>query len=263
MYPVISLFNKSIPSYWLCSLLGIIVCIIVSLRRKKYFKDLEQVDITNSAALVCIGAIIGARLLYLVTISPILIKNIDVLLSNKSLAYEVLSNGMVFYGGLFGALFTLYAYVRHYNLDSKAFFDFYAPLFPLFHSFGRIGCFLTGCCYGIESHRFGMEYHNSIIAPNDIELLPIQLLCSALNIVLFFGVLIYEKRHHIQGKGIWVYLVVYSVGRFFVEFLRGDELRGIILGLSTSQWISIMLLLVVLFRIKNNVWWKKTENELQ
>lgn len=253
MYPTIVLFNKSIPSYWLCSLLGIIVCIIVSIRRRKKFEILEQVDITNSAALICVGSIIGARLLYLITISPILIENIHVLLTNKSIAYEVLSNGMVFYGGLFGAILTLFIYVRHYNLNTKAFFDFYAPVFPLFHSFGRIGCFLTGCCYGIESSDFGIEYHKSLIAPNGVELFPIQLVCSVLNIALFFIVLSYEKKHHLQGNAIWVYLTIYSIGRFFVEFLRGDVLRGVILGLSTSQWISIIVLLAALFWTKKNI----------
>ncbi len=250
MSPSIELFNKTIPSYWLCSLLGIVICIIVSLFRRKSFSDLEQVDLTNSAALVCVGAIIGARLLYLVTISPILIKNIHVLLSDKSLAYEVLSNGMVFYGGLFGALLSLYIYVRHYRLDVNAFFDFYAPLFPLFHVFGRIGCFMTGCCYGIECQRFGIAYTISAIAPNGVELFPVQLLESSLNIAIFFVVLFFEKKHHLQGKAIWVYLMVYSIARFFIEFLRGDELRGIILGLSTSQWISILVLTVVLIKIK-------------
>ena len=248
MYPTIELFQKSIPSYWLCSVLGILICLIFALSRCKKFAPLGQVDVTNGGALAIIGAIIGARVLYVITISPILIRNIDVLMSDWSLTYQVLSNGLVFYGGLFGALLALYLYGRHYRLDMKAYFDFFAPIFPLFHIFGRIGCFLTGCCYGVECPGFGVKYHVSEIAPNGVELFPVQLLGSALNLVLFIVVLSYEKRHHLQGKALDVYLLSYSVLRFLLEFLRGDALRGIILGLSTSQWISIAVFLVILIR---------------
>lgn len=249
MYPTVELLQKSIPSYWLCSLLGIVICILFSLMRKKNFRVLEQVDITNSAALMCVGMIIGARILYLVTISPILIRNRAFLIDNPKIAYEVLSNGMVAYGGIIGALLALFVYTGYYKLDRKAFFDFYAPIIPLFHSFGRIGCFMTGCCYGIECHRFGIAFHNSAIAPNDVSLFPVQLLCSLLNIALFALVLVYEKRNHLEGKAVYFYLLLYSIGRFSVEFLRGDTLRGILFGLSTSQWISAMIFTAVLYHL--------------
>ena len=250
MYPTVEILQKSIPSYWLCSLLGILICILVSLPRKKSFLRLESVDISNSAALMCVGMIIGARVLYLITISPILIRNLSFLIDNPNVAYEVVSNGMVAYGGIVGALLTLYIYTGYYKLDKNAFFDFYAPMIPLFHSFGRIGCFLTGCCYGIESHRFGVAFHSSTIAPNDIDLFPVQLLCSVLNIVLFVLVFRYEKRHHLEGKAVFFYLLLYSIGRFLVEFLRGDTLRGVYFGLSTSQWISFIVFIASLYLLR-------------
>lgn len=247
MYPTVEILQKSIPSYWLCSLLGIVICILFSLPRKKSFRMLEQVDITNSAALMCVGMIIGARIIYLLTILPILIRKLSFLMENPKIAYDVLSNGKVAYGGIIGALITLYIYTGHYKLDKKAFFDFYAPIIPLFHSFGRIGCFLTGCCYGIENHWFGIAFHCSAIAPNNIRLFPVQLLCSLLNIALFTLVLTYEKRNHLEGKAVYFYLLLYSIGRFLVEFLRGDTLRGILFGLSTSQWISVIVFIASLY----------------
>ena len=246
MYPTVLLFGKDIPSYWLCSLLGILICSIAAKQRHKKFTEFQSVDLTNSAALMGIGALIGSRILYLITILPILIPNYRVLLNDLSLAYEVLSNGMVFYGGLIGALLSLHIYTKHYHLDQCIVFDFFAPLVPLFHSFGRLGCFFTGCCYGKEDHVLGLIFSKSQIAPNDIPLFPIQLLSSFLDFILFLAVLYYESRHHKEGTALPFYLLVYSMGRFILEFFRGDELRGIFCGFSTSQWISIFIFITVM-----------------
>lgn len=248
MYPALELFGKTIPSYWLCSLAGISVCGIVALIRHKSFEELQEVDITNSAALLFIGVLIGSRFLYLITIVPILIRHWQILIHNASIAYEVLSNGMVFYGGMLGALCVLYIYTGKYRLDRKAFFDFYAPLFPLFHCFGRIGCFLNGCCHGVVSERFGIAFHNSTSAVNGVPFFPVQLVGSAGNLLLFFLVLFFEKKHHRQGLAMRFYVVLYAIGRFVLEFLRGDDIRGILFGLSTSQWISIVLLAALVLR---------------
>lgn len=243
MFPSVSIFGRAVPTYWLCVLSGILACSIVALARHKDFKELQEVDITNSAALFGVGALIGARFLYLLTITPTLIRYRSILMNDFSLAYEVLSNGMVFYGGLAGALLVLYLYTKKYGLDQKSFFDFFAPLFPLFHAFGRIGCFLTGCCHGKPSQRFGIAFTHSASAMNGIPYFPIQLVCTACNIGLFCVVLLYERRHHKSGQAIFLYLLLYAVGRLVVEFFRGDSVRGIIFGLSTSQWISLLLIL--------------------
>ena len=249
MYPAFELFGKTIPTYWLCMLIGIAACSIVAFIRRKRFKELQQVDITNLAALLFIGALIGSRLLFLITISPIIVENFDVLIHNKSLAYELLSNGMVFYGGMLGALFVLYRYSRKYELDVKTVVDYFVPLFPLFHCFGRIGCFFTGCCHGIVSENFGICYEHSVVSPNGMPYFPIQLVGSALNILLFIALILFERKHHKQGYSVYAYLGTYAVGRFIIEFFRGDAVRGFFLGVSTSQWISIIILAVLAYKL--------------
>ena len=241
MFPSFQLFGRAIPSYWLCSLLGFIVCSFVAFFRQKKFKELQEVDISNSAALMIAGIMIGGRLLYFLTILPLLIRNYQLLLNDHSLAYEILSNGMVFYGGLFGALIVLILYIKKYDLPRNLFFDFYAPLFPLFHAFGRVGCFLTGCCHGQVSYKLGIAYKVSNSAMNGIPYFPIQLLCSLGNLVLCLFVFSFERKHHKQGKSMILYLLLYAVGRFFIEFFRGDSVRGFLFGLSTSQWISLII----------------------
>ena len=252
MFPAFELFGITIPSYWVCFLTGISVCGIVALVRRKNFKELQEVDITNSSALLFIGVLIGSRLLYLITILPIIVRSYNLLLNDLSLAYEVLSNGMVFYGGMLGALFVLYRYADKYQIDKKALFDFYAPLFPLFHCFGRIGCFLNGCCHGVVSEKYGIPFHDSISAVNGVPYFPIQLVCSLGNLLLFLAVLLYEKAHHRRGHAMYLYLIIYAPCRFIVEFFRGDTIRGFLLGLSTSQWISILIIVVLAIRATNS-----------
>ncbi|MCR5809384.1 MAG: prolipoprotein diacylglyceryl transferase [Clostridiales bacterium] len=245
MFPTIELFGRSIPTYWVCALIGFAVCGAVAVFRHRAFGDLAQVDVTNTAALIGIGIVAGGRLLYIVTMLPVIIRNREIFRQDPHLLYELLSNGLVFYGGLFGAILMLYLYSKHYKLDRKAFFDFFIPLFPLFHAFGRIGCFLTGCCHGVVSERFGIAFTRSASAPNGVPFFPIQLVCAVCDLILFAFLLWFEKRRHREGKALPCYLVVYAVGRFMIEFFRGDEIRGFILGLSTSQWISLLVLLVL------------------
>ncbi len=243
MYPSLYLLGKTVPTYWLCALAGGATCFFVARIRHKHFQELQKVDITNSAALVLIGVLIGARLLYLISITSLLAKNYYYLIEHPKIAYDILANGMVFYGGLFGAILTLHFYIKAYNLDGVSFFDFYTPLFPLFHSFGRVGCFLTGCCHGIESKKYGIAFSHSTSSANGIPYFPVQLLCSIGNLFLFFILLNYEKKTHRQGKTLPLYLFLYSVARFIIEFLRGDTIRGIWGGLSMSQWLSILILI--------------------
>lgn len=248
MYPTLQILNKSFPTYWLCAIAGAAACFLVAALRYKKFKELQTVDITNLAALILIGSVAGGRLLSVITMIPVVIKNRHLLFSDLALLYDVLSNGLVFYGGLFGALLTLNLYLKKYALNKSAFFDFFIPLFPLFHCFGRIGCLLTGCCHGIPSVRFGIAFTNSLSAPNGVPFFPVQIIGIVGNWLLFLFLLHFEKKHHLQGKTLNVYLLIYAVGRFFVEFLRGDEIRGFIGGLSTSQWISLGILLFYLIQ---------------
>ena len=161
MLPAVNILGRSIPTYWCCALFGFAACGVGVILRHRQFKDLQFVDITNIAALMLIGIIAGGRLLSIVTLMPIVIRNWSVFSGNWPFLYTFLSNGLVFYGGLFGAIISISLYIRKYHLDRNAYFDFLVPFFPLFHTFGRIGCFLTGCCHGKYSEQFGIAFTHS------------------------------------------------------------------------------------------------------
>ena len=248
MYPYLTVFGLNIPVYWLCGMAGGAVCTVLLLVRHRYFRDLLQVDITNAAALGLVGMILGARLLYLLTILPPVLENLEYLRQHTDTLKDILFNGMVFYGGLFGFLAAVLIYMNKYRLERARFWDYTAPCLPLFHAFGRIGCFFSGCCYGFESEELGLVFARSIGGPNDRPFFPLQLVGSAGEFCLFAAVLLFERKHRGQGKALPFYLTVYAVGRFAYEFFRGDEIRGIFGGLSVSQWISLAVLLALIIR---------------
>jgi phosphatidylglycerol:prolipoprotein diacylglycerol transferase len=110
------------------------------------------------------------------------------------------------------------------------------------HSFGRIGCFFAGCCYGIKYQGpFSITFLDSIAGPNHVALFPIQLLESFINVLVSIFLIFYSKKDRLPGKIFGIYLMLYSLIRFFLEFLRGDIIRGKLFGITTSQWISLLL----------------------
>lgn len=247
MYPYIKIGNITIPTYWLCGLLGLIASSILAFKRHKRFKDIEQVDITNAAGIGLVGMIIGARFVYIISILPVVIKHWGYLKEHTDQMKEILYNGMVFYGGLLGFIFAIQLYLKKYKIDKLRFWNYFTPMIPLFHAFGRLGCFANGCCYGIESEKLGLYFKNSISGPQDIKFFPIQLVGFAGEIILCILSIEYEKKHGNQAKTLFFYLLVYSICRFIYEFFRGDLGRGIFFGLSTSQWISIFVLISVIW----------------
>ena len=112
----------------------------------------------------------------------------------------------------------------------------------LAQGFGRIGCFLAGCCYGVETDSaFSVTFHDSAYAPNGVALFPSQLVSSGLDFIHFAVLCVVAKKNKTPGRIGALYLIFYSIGRFCIEFFRGDLLRGSVGTLSTSQFISIFV----------------------
>ena len=121
------------------------------------------------------------------------------------------------------------------------YFDIFMPSVALAQGFGRIGCFLAGCCYGRPTESaIGIAFTHSHYAPNGIKLIPTQLISSAGMFVIAGILFYYGRKKHIPGKISALYLLLYSIGRFIIEFFRNDY-RGEIGVLSTSQFISLFM----------------------
>ena len=161
---------------------------------------------------------------------------------------NVLSNsGFVVYGGILGGVLTAYAYCRIKKLSFVDYFDLMMPSVALAQGFGRLGCFFAGCCYGRETDSFiGITFSQSNYAPNGVKLIPTQLFSSA-GMLMIAGILFwYGRKERPKAKVGALYLILYSIGRFTIEFFRNDY-RGEIGIFSTSQFISFFVLALGIF----------------
>ena len=156
----------------------------------------------------------------------------------------ITGNGFVVFGGIIGGVLTIYGYCKWKKMDFPAYLDLMIPSVALAQGFGRIGCFLAGCCYGKETDSpLGVVFTNSHFAPNNVKVLPSQLFMAAGDFLLAFVLLWYAKKDRAKGKISMLYLMLYSVGRFVVEFTRNDD-RGFVGVLSTSQFIGIFTFVI-------------------
>ena len=260
MFPIIKVFGYNIGTYPICTGIGIIVASLYIRFAAKKREDLDSVQLVNVLAVSGLGAFFGAHILFAITkwkmLIGIVIRPSQTFTDIESAFHSFVDifGGMVFYGGLIGGIVTGFYYIRHLkhiNLDAWLYADVYAPAIPLFHTFGRIGCFLGGCCYGIES-KWGFVYHTAPIPEsNEVVRFPIQLVEAAGNMMLFCVLYQLSKKKHSNGVIFAFYIIFYSIMRFVLEFFRGDDVRGFIWKLSTSQWISLILLFSGLITVKH------------
>ena len=232
----ISLFGHDVPVYGLCYFAGIFLAAGVALWLCKK-RGIERYDMVYASVYTMIAAVLGAKLLFLLVSWRQIVENHVPIMS-------LLKGGFVFYGGVIGGIFGMWLYCKQFKLPFWDFADVAAVVLPLGHAVGRVGCFAAGCCYGIEypgplSHTY-THLQNSSATPIGVPLLPVQLIESGLLLLLFIGLLIGFLRHpNAKTVSVAVYVLSYSVIRFVLEFFRGDAVRGVFLGLSTSQWISV------------------------
>ena len=237
-YKILETGPVTIHGYGLMIAIGILSAILVAGIRAKRSKHLS-VDLIYAIALVAlIFGFIGAKLLYVIVELRAFIDNPMNVLSGS---------GFVVYGGIVLGTLAVIVYCRIKKVNFLEYFDLLAPSISIAQGFGRLGCLLAGCCYGRETDSiFGIIFHDSPIAPNNIKLIPTQIMSSAGNFTIAIMLIIFAQKNKKHGRVGALYLILYSVGRFIVEFFRND-FRGTIWFMSTSQFISIFILLLGLF----------------
>ena len=220
-----------VHGYGLMIALGFVLCVIMGMYRAKRHK-LEPEAVLDIALIGIVVGFLGAKLLYMIVEFPTLLKN----------PMQVLgSEGFVVYGGIIAGVLSAIVYCHRKKLVFLEYFDLASASIALAQGFGRIGCFLAGCCYGRETDAwFGVVFPEGSMAPAGVSLIPTQLISSAGDfLIVAVLVLFYKKRKHVGDVGA-LYMLLYGVGRFLVEILRQDD-RGGIGPLSTSQIISIVI----------------------
>lgn len=230
MFNDISIGPITLHMYGLMIAIGFLAALMLcSYRGEK--RAMEDDIIWGIFLCAVFGGLVGTRLLYYIVEIPQIINDPSILWNFK--------NGYVVYGGIIGGILASYFYCRKKKVSFWEYFDLVMPAVSLAQGFGRIGCFFAGCCYGRETDAwYGITFHNSNFAPNGVKLIPTQLI-SSVGDFIFCGILLwYAAGKPKTGRVAAMWLLLYGVGRFALEFLRND-FRGSVLGLSTSQFISV------------------------
>ena len=238
-----SIGKFTVHGYGLMIGLGFLAAVLVGCYLAKR-RGLSDSDFTNIAMLVLVFGFAGGKLLHMIV-------EFRTLLTDPMAVIG--SEGFVVYGGIISGIATIYIYCRIKKLEFLKYIDLFAASVPLNQAFGRIGCLLAGCCYGKETgSAFSIVFPDGCMAPSHVKLIPTQPLMAAGNFVIFLVITLYylascpkkgddgkkEKRAYIPGVATSMYLILYSLGRFIIEFFRNDY-RGEVGPLSTSQFIAV------------------------
>jgi phosphatidylglycerol:prolipoprotein diacylglycerol transferase len=207
-------------------------------RAKK--RGLDANRVLDLGIYIIIAALIGAKLL-------LLIVDFDQFRRDPAEIWTLVRSGGVFYGGLIVAVVVAFWYIWKHNLPFWTTCDVFAPGIALGHVTGRLGCLAAGCCYGKPTDvGWGIVFTNPLAyanvgTPLNVPLHPTQIYEAAAELVILILLLATERKgRYFPGRTFWLYMFLYAVSRYVIEIYRGDP-RGVILGMSTSQFISVVL----------------------
>jgi phosphatidylglycerol---prolipoprotein diacylglyceryl transferase len=203
-------------------------------------RGLDANRVLDLGIYIIISALVGAKLLLLVT-------DFRTFRADPRELLTLARSGGVFYGGLILAVVVALWYIRRVGLPLWTTCDVFAPGIALGHVVGRFGCFFAGCCYGKPTTKpWGITFTDPFAASNvgtplGVPLHPTQLYEAGAELLILIVLLVTERKGRpFPGRTFWLYMLLYAVSRFVIEFFRGDE-RCTVFMFSTSQFISLLL----------------------
>lgn len=248
MHPVaLEIFSLKIRWYGIFVALGVAAAYFLMQKNRKY-ADASSEQVADVCFIVVLAGVLGARLFYVIQFFKHfqyeLFNGVMIKRSIPQMLLEMIridKGGLVFYGGFICAVITLMIYCRRKKLRFLKIGDMVAPALALGHAFGRIGCLLNACCYGMES-SWGISYPANkdfgFCAGKTVQ--PVQLYEAIANIILMF-LLCLGLRKLKPGQTAALYFFLYGILRFSLEFLRGDH-KDFILGFTPAQTIGLVLI---------------------
>jgi phosphatidylglycerol:prolipoprotein diacylglycerol transferase len=198
---------------------------------------------------VIIAALVGAKAL-------LFILDFNQFTSSWQDFTTLLRSGGVFYGGLIAAVLVCIYQLRKHKLPLWTSGDLFAPGIALGYMVGRLGCLMAGCCYGRPTDvAWAITFTDpaanlNVGTPLNQALHPTQVYESLAGLVIFVVLLALERRGRaFQGRTFWMFVLLYAVSRFVIEFYRGDDRGFVFNAISTSQAISIVLAPLAIFML--------------
>jgi len=221
MYPeIFSVGPFTLHSYGLLIALGVLCSLFLMNRQARKFQDLPADKIWDLVFVTVFAGFIGARLFYVIQEWPWYWEHpLEII--------QIWKGGLVYYGGMTASFAAFFLYVRWLGLSFLSSADFILPYIALTHAFGRVGCFLNGCCFGKGNH-------------------PVQLYEAFFNLALFTFLSRRHRRRRFAGEITSLYLILYPAGRYGIEYFRGDQPPWLF-SLTLHQVLSLIFILLGIF----------------
>ncbi len=260
MHPYLfTIGNFSMPTYGLLVAAGYLAGALY-IYKKRQSLNIGKEQISDIILYTFIFALLGGKLFYVV----IFWNDYGPTFFQKAInAVKDFRYGFVFYGGMIMSALFVYFYSKKKNINFLKLADIFAPALALGHAIGRIGCFFAGCCHGgISNSIFAVRFTNpeSMVSPGLLgaPVHPTQLYSSAANFIIFIFLhsmlKTAAKRKWKNGLIAALYVMLYGISRFIIEFFRGDERGGFIFSMSPSQILSLSgIIAALIFIYFNNI----------
>jgi len=240
MHPILLEFGfVRIFTYGLLVAMGFFLAIMLGAHLAKK-EGMDPQQIIDLCFYIMVASLLGARVLYVVV-------EYDYFSVYPLEAFKFWKGGLVFYGGLMGGMAAAAIYMKRNGMNFMKVADLLTPALALGQGIGRWGCFFAGCCYGGRTDLpWAITFSDpKSLAPLGIPLHPTQIYLSLNAIAICLFLLWLHRRKSFDGQVLWTYGVLYSIGRFIIEYLRNDDRGFAVEGvLSTSQFVGILFLLL-------------------
>lgn len=244
MHPV--LFNIPLPgssgitiySYGFFIVIGAVLGVTyVGWQAKRKF-NVSFDTINTLFLLLLVAAVVGGKVFLFFERPAFYLENLGELVSGE---------GFVFYGSLLFTIPVMLLFFKKKNLPVLPMLDIMAVTTCIVHFFGRLGCFMAGCCHGTEWHsHFSVTFTDpACLAPLNTPLHPTQLYSALMILIILITLILLKRNKRFDGQLFLTYLMAYAAGRSVIEVFRGDLSRGFVIEnyLSHSQFISLLVFL--------------------
>lgn len=243
------MFPVKIPFYSLMILLALAANIIVVLFISKKYSILRN-EIICLLLYENVGIVIGAKIFTFLEHYK-----------EVSGEFDFISLGLASYGAVIGAGLFLILFAVQFKNSFEEILYIFMPSMPLMYGIGKVGCFLAGCCYGIQYDGVGsIVYNHSHVAPKGIPLFPVQIVETVFFIGVFIYIMTKNKKSRLNLKTAGISLILCALGKFGLEFLRENHIGQI---LSIHQIISLLFAILGIGMIIIDRYRKRTNMQIE
>jgi phosphatidylglycerol:prolipoprotein diacylglycerol transferase len=235
----------SIHAYGVCIALGAVIAIFLLTRDQKLSKIVTQDQLMATLQLIIVSGYVGGRLGFLISESEPL--------QNYIMLFKFWEPGLSILGGIIGAVIALSSYLSWHKIPALPFLDRIALYVPLVQSFGRVGCFFAGCCFGVATSAWWAVVYTDPqhMAPLHVLIHPSQLYSAAILFLIFLLQYFYlQKISKPAGIMLCSYLILVGLERFLIDFVRWDRLffdNQYFSCFSIHQWIAVVMMMSAIF----------------